>query len=164
MPFEFEIPIHQQQKSLNYPCKYALWWGYCFCLTTWFNNLLFVSAFVSLCVGFLLCSVPHSRISCWCDIIDQITKHILYLYRIHVYRHKTRVFEFVMHRATTLLIYTKKTKTKIQGELVDSVEHHVESSTDYIKQGHLELKQAEVYQSKARKVQFQLECQLMDIL
>lgn len=40
----------------------------------------------------------------------------------------------------------------LQGELVDSVEHHVESSTDYIKQGHLELKQAEVYQSKARKV------------
>lgn len=39
-----------------------------------------------------------------------------------------------------------------QGELVDNVEHHVESSTDYIKQGHLELKQAEMYQSKARKV------------
>lgn len=40
----------------------------------------------------------------------------------------------------------------MQGELVDSVEHHVEASTDYIKQGHLELKQAEMYQSKARKV------------
>ncbi|XP_031630715.1 syntaxin-1A isoform X3 [Contarinia nasturtii] len=38
-----------------------------------------------------------------------------------------------------------------QGELVDSVEHHVEASTDYIKSGHLELKQAEMYQSKARK-------------
>lgn len=39
-----------------------------------------------------------------------------------------------------------------QSGLVDSVEHHVESSTDYIKQGHFELKQAEMYQSKARKV------------
>lgn len=46
----------------------------------------------------------------------------------------------------------------IQGELVDSVEHHVESSTDYIKSGHLELKQAEMYQSKARKV-FSIGCQ-----
>lgn len=47
---------------------------------------------------------------------------------------------------------TNKKLWKKQGELVDSVEHHVESSTDYIKQGHLELRQAEMYQSKARKV------------
>lgn len=45
---------------------------------------------------------------------------------------------------------------KIQGELVDSVEHHVESTTDYIKRGHLELEQAQKYQSKARKVFTQL--------
>lgn len=47
-----------------------------------------------------------------------------------------------------------------QGELVDSVEHHVESSTDYIKKGHLDIKQAEIYQSKARKVFSQLDLQL----
>lgn len=56
------------------------------------------------------------------------------------------------HRHPFLCFYS--ISTEIQGELIDSVEHHVESSTDYIKQGHLELKQAEVYQSKARKVPF----------
>lgn len=45
----------------------------------------------------------------------------------------------------------------VQGELVDSVEHHVESTGDYIKQGQFELKQAEMYQSKARKV-FSIFC------
>lgn len=53
--------------------------------------------------------------------------------------------------------------TKIQGELVDSVEHHVESSTNYIQQGHLELKQAEIYQSKARKVQLKLKLAIYEI-
>lgn len=42
--------------------------------------------------------------------------------------------------------------TRVQGELVDSVEHHVEASKDWVKQGHIDLKKAEVYQSKARKV------------
>lgn len=42
--------------------------------------------------------------------------------------------------------------TRVQGELVDSVEHHVEASRDWVKQGHIDLKKAEVYQSKARKV------------
>lgn len=71
-----------------------------------------------------------------------------------------------VHMTNGLTIETKQQKKKWskthirnriiqqQGELVDSVEHHVESSTDYIKQGHLELIQAEKYQSKARKVFF----------
>lgn len=43
-----------------------------------------------------------------------------------------------------------------QGELIDSVEHHVEASTDYITKGQLELGDAHKYQSKARKVFFPL--------
>lgn len=55
-------------------------------------------------------------------------------------------------------VYLKKKNVnrEKQSGLVDSVEHHVESSTDYIKQGHFELKQAEMYQSKARKVLYNL--------
>lgn len=45
-------------------------------------------------------------------------------------------------------------KKKKQGELVDNIEHHVQSTVDYVEKGHLELVQAEKYQSKARKVFF----------
>lgn len=42
----------------------------------------------------------------------------------------------------------------VQGELIDNVEHHVETSRNYVIEGRQELKQAEKYQSKARKVFF----------
>lgn len=68
--------------------------------------------------------------------------------------HRTSNIVIRAHRPFVLSTISPHTQTNyvLQGELVDSVEHHVASSTDYIKQGHLELKQAEVYQTKARKV------------
>lgn len=53
-----------------------------------------------------------------------------------------------------LFVYAMGIENKKQGELVDNVEHHVQSTVDYVEKGHLELVQAEKYQSKARKVFF----------
>lgn len=38
-----------------------------------------------------------------------------------------------------------------QGELVDRIEYHVSQATDHVKTGQTELKEAQVYQTKARK-------------
>ena len=51
-----------------------------------------------------------------------------------------------------LYIYIKKKKWKMQGELVDRVESHVEQSRNYTEVGKKELQQASVYHAKARKV------------
>lgn len=40
----------------------------------------------------------------------------------------------------------------IQGELVDRIEYHVETTKNHVSEGHVQLKAAESYQSKARKV------------
>lgn len=43
-----------------------------------------------------------------------------------------------------------------QGELVDRVEYHITQTGDHVHKGRVELRQAEQYQTKARKVRFYL--------
>lgn len=60
-------------------------------------------------------------------------------------------------KQTTIYKYKTKKYTiivKIQGELVDNIVHHVTATSDFVNAGHLELIQAEEYQSRARKVFF----------
>lgn len=48
------------------------------------------------------------------------------------------------------LVYPYRAVT-IQGELVDRIEYHVETTKNHVSEGHVQLKAAESYQSKARK-------------
>lgn len=60
---------------------------------------------------------------------------------------QTTIYQIRKQKKYTIIV-------KIQGELVDNIVHHVTATSDYVNAGHLELIQAEEYQSRARKVFF----------
>lgn len=50
------------------------------------------------------------------------------------------------------LYYERQQKNKIQGEMIDRIEYHVEHAVDYVQTATQDTKKALKYQSKARRV------------
>lgn len=60
------------------------------------------------------------------------------------------LFPSILHRPISHVVPHSTLQT--QGELVDRIEYHVETTQNHVAEGHQQLKTAQEYQSKARKV------------